>query len=165
MIQLGFYKKNEKTRGPSYWKLNSGILENKEYKNKINTFWKNWQEKKGKYPDPTVWWDNGKKFIQGLTKDYCTQLKETERKRLQQLQAELQTLNTQRNRDQIKINNMESKIEEIEQHNRKGAMIRSRAKLIENEEKPTKFFYTAEKPNQKKHQFSQKQKRRSKIEE
>ena len=106
MVQLGFYKKNEKTPGPSYWKLNSGILENKDYKNKINTFWKNWQVKKGKYPDPTVWWDNGKKVIQGLTEDYCTQLKETERKRLQQLQSELQTLDTQRNRDQIKINNI-----------------------------------------------------------
>ena len=29
-------------------------------------------------------------------------------------------------------------------------MTRSRAKLIENEEKPTKFFYTAEKQNQTK---------------
>ena len=29
-------------------------------------------------------------------------------------------------------------------------MIRSRTKLIENEEKPTKFFYTAEKQNQNK---------------
>ena len=75
-----------------------------------------------------------------LTKDYCTKLKETESKHLEQLQAELQTLNTQRNRDRIKINNIESKIEEIEQHNRKGAMIGSRTKLIENKEKPTKLF-------------------------
>ena len=29
-------------------------------------------------------------------------------------------------------------------------MVRSRTKLIENEEKPTKFFYTAEKQNQNK---------------
>ena len=41
-------------------------------------------------------------------------------------------------------------IEEIERHHQKGAMIRSRTKLIENEEKPTKFFYTAEKQNQNK---------------
>ena len=29
-------------------------------------------------------------------------------------------------------------------------MVRSRTKLIENEEKPTKFFYTAEKQNKNK---------------
>ena len=63
---------------------------------------------------------------------------------------ELQTLHIQKNEDQIKINNIEAEIEEIERHHQKGAMIRSRTKLIENEEKPTKFFYTAEKQNQNK---------------
>ena len=54
----------------------------------------------------------------------------------------------QKNKDQIKINTIEGKIEEIESSQRKGAMVRSRTKLIENEEKPTKFFYAAEKQNQ-----------------
>ena len=63
---------------------------------------------------------------------------------------ELQTLHIQKNKDQIKINNVEGEIEEIERHHQKGAMIRSRTKLIENEEKPTKVFYTAEKQNQSK---------------
>ena len=102
------------------------------------------------YEDPTIWRDNGKKFIQGITKDFCIQLKEIENKRLYQLQLELQNLHTQKNKDQIKTNNIESEIEEIERHHQKGAMIRSRTKLIENEEKPTEFFYTAEKQNQNK---------------
>ena len=38
----------------------------------------------------------------------------------------------------------------MERHHQKGAMIRIRTKLIENEEKPTKFFYVAEKQNQNK---------------
>ena len=63
---------------------------------------------------------------------------------------ELQNLHTQKNKDQIKTNNIESEIKEIERHHQKGAMIRSRTKLIENEEKPTEFFYTAEKQNQNK---------------
>ena len=61
----------------------------------------------------------------------------------------LQTLQIQKNKDQIKINTIEGKIEEIESYH-KGAMVRSTSKLIENEEKPTKFFYTAEKQNQNK---------------
>ena len=59
-------------------------------------------------------------------------------------------LHKKKNKDQIKINNIESEIEEIEKNHQKGAMIRSRMKHIENEEKPTKIFYVVEKQNQKK---------------
>ena len=63
---------------------------------------------------------------------------------------ELQTLHIQKNKDQIKINNIEAEMEEIERHHQKGGMIRSRTKPIEKQEKPTKFFYIAEKQNQNK---------------
>ena len=52
MITLNFYPKHEKKRGPSYWKLNSSILQNKDYKNKITSFWHKWQQKKPKIPRP-----------------------------------------------------------------------------------------------------------------
>ena len=63
-------KKNERKRGPSYWKLNSSILVNKDYQNKISSFWQKWQKRKQNYKDPAIWWGNGKKFTQGLTKDF-----------------------------------------------------------------------------------------------
>ena len=77
---------------------------------------------------------------------------------------ELQTLHIQKNKDQIKINTTEAEIEEIESHHHKGTMVRSRTKLIENEERPTKFFYAAEKTEskQKNHNQTKKQKRRTK---
>ena len=79
IITSSIHKKNEKKRGPPYWKLNSSILENKDCKNKISSFGQKWQKRKQNYKDPTIWWVNGKKFIQGLTKDICTVLKETEK--------------------------------------------------------------------------------------
>ena len=54
MITLNFCPKHEKKRGPFYWKLNSSILQNKEYQNKI-TFWQKWQQRKQNPHDPTVW--------------------------------------------------------------------------------------------------------------
>ena len=95
MITLNFCHKHEKKRGLSYWKLNCTILQNKDYKNKITSFWQKWQQRKQNYRDPTVWWDNGKKIIQGITKDFCTKLKETEKEHLHQLRMELLTLQTQ----------------------------------------------------------------------
>ena len=97
MITLSIHEKNEKKWGPSYWKLNSSILENKDYKNKVISFWQKWQKRKQKYNDPPIWWDNGKKFIQGLTQDFCTELKQTETEQLHQLQLELQRLHIQKN--------------------------------------------------------------------
>ena len=63
---------------------------------------------------------------------------------------ELQTLQIQKNKGQIKINTIEAEIEELESYQHKGTMVRSRTKLIENEEKATNFFYAAEKQNQNK---------------
>ena len=132
--------KNETKRGLSYWKLNSSILQNKEYQNKITSFWQKWQQKKRNYQDPTVWWDNGKKFILGITKDFCTKLKQTEKEHLHQSGIELQTLQTEKNKDQIKINTIEAEIEQIESYQHKRAMVRSRTKLIENEKRPQNSF-------------------------
>ena len=70
---------------------------------------------------------------------------------------------TQGNKDQIKINNIEWEIEEIERDHQKGAMIRSRTKHIENEEKPTKFFYKAEKQNQNKKKYNETEKQKRRI--
>ena len=63
---------------------------------------------------------------------------------------ELQTLQTEKNKDQIKINTIEAEIEQIESYQHKSAMVRSRTKLIENEKKPTKLFYAVDKQNQNK---------------
>ena len=63
-------------RGPSYWKLNTSILENKAYKQKIGTFWQHWQNKKNSYPDQTKWSDMARLYIQGMTKDFCIDFKE-----------------------------------------------------------------------------------------
>ena len=150
MITLNFFPKHEKKRGPSYWKLNLSIVQNKEYQNKITSFWQKWQQRKQNYQDPTVWWDNRKTFIQGINKDFCTKLKETETEHLYQLRMELQTLQIQKNKDQIKINTIEGEIEQIESYQHKSAMVRSRTKLIENEKKPTKLFYAVDKQNQNK---------------
>ena len=70
---------------------------------------------------------------------------------------------SKKNKDQIKINNIESEIEEIEQHHQKAAMIRSRTRQIKNEEKPSKFFYEAEKQNQNKKNITKLQNKNGEI--
>ena len=47
--------------GPSYWKLNTSILENKAYKQKIESFCQHWQNMENNYLDQTKWWHMAKR--------------------------------------------------------------------------------------------------------
>ena len=47
--------------GPSYWKSNTSILENKAYKQKIESFCQHWQNMENNYLDQTKWWHMAKR--------------------------------------------------------------------------------------------------------
>ena len=149
MITLSLKNITTNKRGPSYWKLNTSILENKDYKQKIETFWINWKNKKNIYPDQTKWWDMAKQYIQGITKDFCIDFKQNQNELLVEYRAEIDSLYQQRPIDHEKINEIQNNIDIIEERSLKGAMVRSRTKFIENEETPSKFFYAAESVFQK----------------
>ena len=144
MISLSLKNITTNKRGPSYWKLNTSILHNKEYKQKIETFWLHWKNKKNIYPDQTKWWDMAKIYIQGITKDFCIDLKQKEAELLIEYRTEIDSLYQQRPINHEQIDETQNKIDLIEQRSLKGAMVRSRTKSIENEETPSKFFYAAE---------------------
>ena len=77
---------------------------------------------------------------------------------------ELQTSYTKKEKkNHIKINNIASQIEEIIRHHQKCAIIRSRTKFVENQEKPTKFFCIAEKQNQNKKIITKLQKKKGEL--
>ena len=116
--------------GPSYWKLNTSILENKAYKQKIETFWQHWKNKKNSYPDQTKWWDMAKLYIQGITKDFCIDFKEKQTELLVEYRAEIDSLYQQHPIDHEKIDQIQNNIDIIEERSLKGAMVRSRNKFI-----------------------------------
>ena len=149
MICLSLKNITTNKRGPSYWKLNTSILENKAYKQKIETFWQHWKNKKNSYPDQTKWWDIAKLYIQGITKDFCIDFKEKQTELLVEYRAEIDSLYQQHPIDHEKIDEIQNNIDLIEERSLKGAMVRSRTKFIENEETPSKFFYAAESVFQK----------------
>ena len=131
-------------RGPSYWKLNASILQNKDNKQEIENLWPHWKNKKNIYPDKTKWWDMTKIYIQSIANDFCIDLKQKETELLIEYRAEIDSLYQQRPIKHEQIDETQNKIDLIEEYSLKGAMIRSRTQFIENEEIPSKFFYTAE---------------------
>ena len=79
MISISIQKKKNKQRKEVHHTGNSIPVSWRTKIIQITSFWQRWQERKQNYEDPTIWWDNGKKLIQGITKDFCTELKEFEK--------------------------------------------------------------------------------------
>ena len=143
-FQIGEIKPN----GPGIWKLNTSILKQKNFQGIFKSFWTYWQKQKRKYDNQLLWWDAGKLYLKTIIIEYCT-------KRNKEINQKQQTLIKNITKEKSKINSnieiinkYQHELNEIENHRLTGTIIRSKEKIILNEEKPTKFFYSQEKQKQ-----------------
>ena len=137
-------------KGPGIWKLNTAILKHKNFQNIFQQFWKNWQKGKTKYQNQIDWWEIGKLYFKTLPRECCT-------KRNQQLNNKYQTLIKYINEEKFKlqpnihkIEQYQQNLEDIENYETQGTIIRNKEKLILNEEKPAKYLFVQEKEKQNK---------------
>ena len=116
----------------------------------LQSFWEYWQKKKIEYENHNVWWDTGKMYLKTIIIDFCTRKK----KQINKKQRDLIFYITQEKSKLIpnieKMNKYQQELNEIENYKTEGTIIRSKEKVILNEEKPTKYFYTQEKQNKQK---------------
>ena len=143
-----------KSNGPNYWKLNTSILNDIQYKELIENFWASWQKQKIQYQNFTDWWDMGKCHIKSLSMKYSANKKQQQKQTIQDLIQEISNEKAQQNPNEANIKNLNQKLQEIYSLINEGVIIRSKQKLIEKGEKPTKFFFQQEKINQNKKHFS-----------
>ena len=142
---------NEKNpRGPGIWKLNTSILKLKQFQKIFYSFWKFWQNKKREYTNYNDWWNAGKLYLKLITIDFCTQRNKQIQKQIQKLAQYIFQEKSKINPNTDEINKCQQELDEIENYRNEGTFIRSKEKIILNEEKPTKFFYSLEKQKQKK---------------
>ena len=135
-------------KGPGIWKLNTSILKHKNFQEIFKSFWTYWQKQKRKYDNQLLWWDAGKLYLKTIIIEYCT-------KRNKEINQKQQTLIENITKEKSKINSnieiinkYQQELNEIENYTLTGTIIRSKEKIILNEEKPTKFFYSQEKQKQ-----------------
>ena len=96
------------------------------------------------------WWGTGKMYFKLISKDYCekrsTQIKELENR----LKTDINNEENKNRPDRTKIEQLQKRIDEIEHYKIQGSVIRSKEKMLFNEEKPNKFFFEQEKTKQNK---------------
>ena len=132
------------SKGEGFWKLNTTVLGQKEYNNKIQGMWYVWSLKK-KEMKIDEWWDLGKKQIAALTIKYCKKLSIEKKIKIDNLNKQIHQEREKPNPEEKKISNLEAELETIGDRNSYGTQIRSKQNLAEELEVPTEYFYLQEK--------------------
>ena len=134
----------ELKRGPSYWKMNSSLLQNALYDDSIVRLWKSWQADKHLYDDISAWWDVGKARLRDLSRRFGRDLSAS--RTLSRREHQRAIVECQRQIDSGSLAALYS----LEEHRRalsdldrqelEGARVRSRLMWTEKGETSPKLF-------------------------
>ena len=149
--------KNDFKRGPGLWKFNNTLLEDNNYKELIIFYYPQILRKYSEVTDNQLLWELIKMELRSKTIGYSKEKRCKLRNKEEVLQKELQELDSKVCNgdyfDQDILEKFETAKEELKRlHEVRGkeAMFRSKMKLVEQGEKPTKYFYNLEKTNYEK---------------
>jgi len=130
--------------GPGYWKFNNSLLSDTTFCNSFELFWKKLIS--GKIIT-TTWWDE-KIELQNFIKKYSKNKAQNKRATILQLQKQYRDLitasklNPQAYADQISA--CKEHLSKIHSDLHNGAVIRSKAIYLDNQEKPSRYFFRKE---------------------
>lgn len=156
MITIHFTNIDYESRGPSHWKLNTSLLEDKQYKEEICNQYPLWlQQFSENSNDYRKQWDGVKYKIRQFSMEFSKKKARQNRNELILLENRVKILDTEisENPDDQKMLELQiakSKLEEYHNQKVKGSIIRSRAKWYEEGEKNTRYFLNLEKRHKSK---------------
>ena len=149
-ITTHLYLMAQDPRGPNYWKLNTEVLTETEYKELITNIIQQHVPKQSDYPDILQWWDSLKNRIRTETIKYCKQRARIKRGEITNVKQTIDTETHQQRPNTAKVDDLYSQLHELQRNRDRGTIIRSREKTILNNEQPTKYFFTQEHNRQEK---------------
>lgn len=128
----------------SLWKLNTSILQEPEFHDRIRGFWECWQLERPAYPDLSLWWDLGKSAIKEISIQYCRQRSVRTRRQIRQLHIKIAE---ELNKTPLSISllsSLKSQLQFLLDGNHAGSPIRAGVELGEVFELPNSYFYRME---------------------
>lgn len=143
-IKISLYSNS---RGPGFWKLNTSLLNDIEYVNKIKAIIKETRNEyeKDDSVNPNLLWEMVKMKVREESMKYGA----SKKREFLRKEDEIDTY-FNRNLKQKFWSDLETRIRELEviiEHRTKGALIRSKSLWYNEGEKNTKYFLNLEKKN------------------
>ncbi len=140
-------KKTNRQRGPSYWKLNTSVLTEKEYCTGLTNIWESTVAEYSEILCKRQLWDFCKIRIKEYSIRYCISRKRRLVNSYKGIEEELRSLDSQIDLDlentellKQKRSHKKKELDEMSQNKAMGYQIRSRAKWIEDGEKSSAYF-------------------------
>ena len=139
------------------WKFNSSLLSDANFKRELSELITDQKQRTGDFQSIGLWWDNLKTTIRDFCQKYCASKRRSANrtrtsltKRLISAKNDLARGNESRSSE---IRDLESSLSSLAVQEAEGAKIRSRAKWIEEGEKPTRYFFRREQQRATKNTF------------
>ena len=145
--------KNTVKRGPGFFKLNTSLLLDNMYVEKIKALIDNkTMEYRDENIEPDLLWETIKSDIRGETIKYSSSKKKQDQKREKEIEQELSLLEQRRyetnNQDIIeKIETLNTELQNIYEKRTQGIMTRAKIRWLKDGEKNSKYFIGLEKRN------------------
>ena len=148
-IVLSINSVENQTRGPSFWKFNASLLDDKDYVEIINRKYQIWIEEFKDVKDPRLFWDLIKYRIRQETMSYSKSKARERRASLREMEEQLNDIHTLCDQDPSveNINKLEILKTEYDlkyEYIAQGAIVSSRARWYELGETSNKYFLNLE---------------------
>ena len=137
------------SRGPGYWKLNTSLLADSVYRDKVSEFWSFWATQRSAFDSLANWWDVGKLKLKALSIQYSQLLSKLRKSRRSSLQTRLTNLQAQLDAGHLSVlpelKTLERELASFDATSARAAQIRSRARWVEQGENSSAYFLRMEK--------------------
>ena len=154
LVSVRFKCKQTLTRGPGLWKFNSSLTQDDDYTGLLCQSLQDWRIQKGRYPDLRTWWDIGKSHIRDITVDFATSKRREKKLQRSDLVRQLCLAEQVPVPSAGVITDLRRRIREIDEGFISGVIVRSKEQWVEQDEKPTKYFFNLEKKRQQKKEMT-----------
>ncbi|CAM2110250.1 unnamed protein product [Caretta caretta] len=137
--------------GPAYWHFNNSLLEDESFVTSFREFWLAWREQWRAFPSVRRWWDLGKVRAKLFCRDYTRGTSRRRNVAIEQLEREVLEMERRlatNPEDPSLCGVCQEKREELralEDHQARGAFVRSRIHLLREMDRGSRFFYALEK--------------------
>ena len=142
-IMINLSSKNETgvSFGKSYWKFNDELLDDANFVSAFEFFWK-FSSRTDCVSLP--WWDHMKDNFKLFSIDYSKSKNTKLYGELKSLRKQYNTLDLREDRNLKLLDEIKTRVKEIETSLWKGSIIRSKAHDLETNENPTSYFFQKE---------------------
>ena len=146
---------DDSERGPSFWKFNSSLVNDNNYRDLLDINIKSWLEEFKDVVDKRVLWDLLKYKIRQFTINYSKTKARDRRAKVNELEEKLQNCTEKCDKDpsiqNVKdLECLQAEYDQLYDYITQGAIVRSRATWYEKGEKNNKYFLNLEKSNKEK---------------